>query len=113
MNAQAIFERWLRPPPPPITTDRVIEAVAAHYGLRPADLCGHRRHRSLAWPRAVAMYLLRTRGLQSLAEIARDFDRRHHTTVIAAVRKVAARLERGGVLADDLRAIEGALGVVS
>ena len=42
-----------------ITVETIIKSVASYYGLKTADIKSDRRHKSLANPRAVAMYLSR------------------------------------------------------
>jgi Bacterial dnaA protein helix-turn-helix len=61
-------------------------AVAAHYGLTDADMVSHDRHRRLARPRQVAMYLARELTGKSYGDIARVF-KRDHSTVIHAVKR--------------------------
>lgn len=70
-----------------ITIEEAIKLVADFYRIRPADLKGERRHRNVARPRQVAMYLAREVLQRSFPEIGRAFSR-DHTTVIAACRKV-------------------------
>jgi chromosomal replication initiator protein len=92
-----------------ITVDVVIKAVASYYGLKPADIKSERRHKSVATPRAVAMYLARHHTKDSYPDLARAFGGKHHTTVISAVQKIGERLKDDGSLRDELHAIEGML----
>ena len=66
----------------------IIAAVCTYYGIRRADLLSVQRHRSVARPRQVAMYLSKMLTSKSLPEIGRRFGGRDHTTVIHAVRKI-------------------------
>jgi chromosomal replication initiator protein len=92
-----------------ITVDGVIKAVASYYGLKSADIKSERRHKSVATPRAVAMYLARHHTKDSYPDLARAFGGKHHTTVISAVQKIGERLKDDGSLRDELHAIEGML----
>jgi chromosomal replication initiator protein len=65
-------------------------AVAAHYNLGTEDLEGLRRRRTIVLARHVAMYLCRVLTEASLAEIGEAFNR-DHTTVLHAVRRIAAK----------------------
>jgi len=65
----------------------IIRFVAHHYGVRVADLKGRSNRRSIALPRQVAMYLIRTILNLSFPEIGRIFAK-HHSTVIYAVDSV-------------------------
>jgi len=71
----------------PVTTEELIRLVAEHYQLKPTDLKGDRRQRTVARPRQLAMYLARTLLAHSYPEIGRAFGR-DHTTVIAACQRI-------------------------
>jgi chromosomal replication initiator protein len=90
-----------------ITVDGVIKAVASYYGLKPADIKSERRHKSVATPRAVAMYLSRHHTKDSYPDLARAFGGKHHTTVISAVQKILERLKDDASLRSEVHAIEG------
>jgi len=92
-----------------INVDAVIKAVAGYYGVKAADLKSPRRHRSVAGPRAVAMYLARQHTKDSYPDLGRAFGGKHHTTVISAVEKVAERLKDDPGLRGEIHAIEGQL----
>ena len=80
-----------------ITCETIIKAVANYYGLKTADIKSDRRHKSLANPRAVAMYLSRHHTKDSYPDLARAFGGKHHSTVIHSIRKVEALRKRDGV----------------
>ena len=90
-----------------ITVDSVIKAVASYYGLKPSDIKSERRHKSVATPRAVAMYLARHHTKDSYPDLARAFGGKHHTTVISAVQKIIERLKDDASLRSEVHAIEG------
>ncbi|MBS1119773.1 MAG: chromosomal replication initiator protein DnaA [Deltaproteobacteria bacterium] len=90
-----------------ITADSVIKAVASYYGLKPSDIKSERRHKSVATPRAVAMYLARHHTKDSYPDLARTFGGKHHTTVISAVQKIVERLKDDPSLRSEVHAIEG------
>jgi chromosomal replication initiator protein len=92
-----------------ITVDTVIKAVASYYGVKALDLKSPRRHRSIAGPRAVAMYLSRQHTKDSYPDLGRAFGGKHHTTVISAVEKVAERLKDDPGLRGEIHAIEATL----
>jgi chromosomal replication initiator protein len=89
-----------------ITCETIIKCVANYYGLKTAEIKSDRRHKSLANPRAVAMYLARNHTKDSYPDLARAFGGKHHTTVISAVQKIAARLKEDASLRSELHAIE-------
>lgn len=85
-----------------LTVDDIQKAVAGHYGVTPADICSKRRTQSVVRPRHVAMYLAKTMTTRSLPDIGRRFGGRDHSTVIHAVNKVAALLDAGDPVGDDI-----------
>ncbi|MFN0250829.1 MAG: chromosomal replication initiator protein DnaA [Kofleriaceae bacterium] len=89
-----------------ITVDAVIKAVASYYGLKPSDIKSERRHKSVATPRAVAMYLSRHHTKDSYPDLARAFGGKHHTTVISAVQKIIERLKDDASLRSEIHAVE-------
>ena len=90
-----------------ITVDGIIKSVASYYGLKAADIKSERRHKSVATPRAVAMYLARHHTKDSFPDLARAFGGKHHTTVISAVQKIDGRLKEDASLRSEIHAIEG------
>ena len=90
-----------------ITVESIIKQVANYYGLKTSEIKSDRRHKSLANPRAVAMYLARNHTKDSYPDLARAFGGKHHTTVISAVQKIAERLKEDASLRSELHAIEG------
>jgi len=89
-----------------ITVDGVIKAVASYYGLKPSDIKSERRHKSVATPRAVAMYISRNHTKDSYPDLARAFGGKHHTTVISAVQKIVEKVKDDASLRSEIHAIE-------
>jgi chromosomal replication initiator protein len=71
-----------------ITTGIIKEKVAAAYGLTVKDIDNHRRDARFAGPRQIAMYLSCELTGFSTPQIAREFGKKDHTTVIYARNKV-------------------------
>ncbi len=107
--AQETLEGSITRPREHITCETVIKAVANYYGLKVADIKSARRHKSVAGPRAIAMYLARTHTSDSYPDLGRGFGGKHHTTVISAVDKITKRLKTDPGLRGELHAIEGVL----
>ncbi len=76
---------------PPI--ERIQETVSAHFGLTVAKLTSASREQKVALPRQVAMYLCRILAEEKLQAIAEKFNKKDHTTVIAAVDRVKSLIE--------------------
>lgn len=72
--------------------DTIIAVTAWSYGLGPAELRGRSLVRTVSWPRLVAAYLCRRLGRAPYPAIGRALGGRHHTTIMAAERRVAAEV---------------------
>ena len=105
--AQETLGAALTRPREVITVEAIIKAVASYYGLKPAEIKSDRRHKSLANPRAIAMYLSRNHTKDSYPDLARAFGGKHHTTVISAVQKITERAKEDASLRSEIHAIEG------
>ena len=73
-----------------ITMDSVLRAVAERFSLQPAQLKQKTNQRQIAYPRQVAMYLIKELTGSSLPEIGRMFGGKHHTTVLHSCQKIDA-----------------------
>src|SRR6476620_5997128 len=104
--AQETLGAALTRPREVITVETIIKSVASYYGLKPSEIKSDRRHKSLANPRAVAMYLSRNHTKDSYPDLARAFGGKHHTTVISAVQKIADRLKEDAGLRSEIHAIQ-------
>jgi chromosomal replication initiator protein len=71
-----------------LTIEAVQRQVAAYFDVKLHDMKGPKRHRAVAHPRMVAMYLARKLTKMSYPEIGSRFGGKDHSTVISAVRKI-------------------------
>ncbi len=92
-----------------VSVERIQEAVSQHFQLSVADLRSHRRRRSLAFPRQVAMYLSRTLADASFLSIGEKFGGRDHSTVMYAVRCVEDKRGRDPYTGNLLNVLENEL----
>jgi chromosomal replication initiator protein len=72
-----------------LTVEAIQKAVASYFSVRLTDLKGQRRHRGIARPRMIAMYLSRELTGSSYPEIGLRFGGKDHSTVINACRRMA------------------------
>ncbi|MFI5165458.1 MAG: chromosomal replication initiator protein DnaA [Thermoanaerobaculales bacterium] len=70
-----------------VTPADVVRFVAHHYGVKVADLKGRDNRRSVAFPRQVAIYLIRELLDLSYPEIGKLFAK-HHSTVMYSVETI-------------------------
>lgn len=82
--------------PPAIA--EIIDVVCRRFQVERHDILCRRRHRSLTNPRHVAFWLAKNTTSKSYPEIARVFDNRDHTTVMAACAKIDRLIESGSDL---------------
>jgi len=93
-----------------ITIQQILDAVTKYYNVRLADLQSKKRHKSIAFPRQVCMYLARRFTRYSLEEIGGYFGGRDHTTVLHAVRTVDQGVKENGDVAGQVTFLENQLG---
>ncbi len=71
-----------------VTIAQIKDRVAGAFGLTVKEMDHHRRDARLAGPRQIAMYLATELTNNSLPQIAREFQKKDHTTVMYARDKV-------------------------
>jgi len=77
-----------------VTITSIKERVAKSHGLSVKELENQRRDQRLAQPRQVAMYIACELTDASLPQIAREFGKKDHTTVMYARDKIKDMMER-------------------
>jgi len=70
-----------------VTADYIIKMVASHYQVQTEDILGKSQTREMAYPRKVAMFLLRIHLKLPYLRIAEKF-KRDHSTVMTAVKAI-------------------------
>jgi len=71
-----------------VSIDSIQKAVAEHFVLKQSQLKEKSNTRAIAYPRQVAMYLVKELTQSSLPEIGRAFGGKHHTTVLHSIHKI-------------------------
>jgi chromosomal replication initiator protein len=66
----------------------IIKLVARHYGLKVGEIKSKSNSKQIAFPRQVAMYLCKQLTDLSYPEIGRQFNDKHHSTVMYSVDKI-------------------------
>jgi chromosomal replication initiator protein len=95
----------LGPEPRRIKIEDILEVVSRHFGVSRAEVLSQRRHRSVVWPRQVAMYLARQLTRRSLPEIGRRLGGRDSVGVLHAIRQIEALLPRNPQLGEEIEAL--------
>ncbi len=92
-----------------ISVENIQKTVADYYKIKIADMYSKKRPASIARPRQIAMYLAKELTQKSLPEIGELFGGRDHTTVLHAVRKMAAERAQLAELNQQLHVLEQTL----
>ena len=86
--AQEILRDLLHTEDKPITIEMIQKFVADQFGVKITELKAKNNSKTVAEPRQIAMYLIKTLTAASLPEIGKAFGGKHHSTVIHSVRKI-------------------------
>ncbi len=84
----------------PSVTDTVKEVVSSKFNVSVDDLTSPSRTPNVSLPRHVAMYISRQITDLSLPQIAREFKRKDHTTVLNATSKISKLLDNDANLVE-------------
>jgi chromosomal replication initiator protein len=96
---------------PVLCVENIQSKVAEFYNLKISDLKSKRRHRNLAVPRQIAMYLCKTHLTSSFPELGSKFGGKDHTTVMHAVSKIRNCLTNDVTIKTDVEELEKILGI--
>jgi chromosomal replication initiator protein len=88
-----------------VTIALIKEKVARFHGITLKELEGQRRDHRLTVPRQIAMYLACDLTNASLPQIAREFGKKDHTTVMYARNKVKDQTERDPEFRSKLKSV--------
>jgi len=96
---------------PKLSVENIQSKVADFYNLKISDLKSKRRHKNLAVPRQIAMYLCKTHLAVSFPELGNRFGGKDHTTVMHAVSKIKKCLVNDVTIKTDVTELEKMLGI--
>ncbi len=86
-----------------ITIGKIKETVASAHGLTVKEMDNGRRDQRLAAPRQIAMFIATELTNYSLPQIARDFGKKDHTTVMYARDKIKDQMQRDEAYRNKIR----------
>lgn len=86
--AQQALKYLITAPDRKVTIDSILKAVGDHFEMQPTHIKQKSNARQIAYPRQIAMYLIKEMTHASLPEIGRYFGGKHHTTVLHSVQKI-------------------------
>ncbi len=82
----------------PIRPEAIVQSVCEYFGVAHRDLLSARRDHGISLPRSVAMYLVRRMSTLSYPEIGQLLNKRNHSTVISACRRIDRAMARSEAL---------------
>lgn len=71
-----------------VTPEKIKKVICKHYNIKMSDLESSKKSNNIAYPRQVAMYLIREMTEYSLPKIGQMFGGKHYTTVMYACEKI-------------------------
>ena len=77
-----------------ITPPYILNVVADHFNIKPADILSEKRDKNTVIPRQITMYLCKEMASVSLQLIGQFLGNRDHSTVIYGCRKISEQLEK-------------------
>ena len=89
-----------------ITPEYIISVVAEHFNLTSADILSKRRTQDLVLPRQICMYLCKEFTQESLQEIAKDLNKKDHTTVMNGIKKISDYIKVDNSLANKIETLK-------
>jgi chromosomal replication initiator protein len=92
--AKEILKDYLREGPMKISIDTIQKKVADYFNIGLSDMRTKKRTKQIAYPRQIAMYLVRKLTDYSLSEIGDYFGGRDHTTILHAFKKIDGSIKK-------------------
>ena len=89
-----------------VTPEKIKKAVCRHYGIKLSDIESSKKTNNVAFPRQIAMYLIREMTDYSLPKIGQFFGGKHYTTVLYACEKIEDEMEMDENLAEIIQTIK-------
>lgn len=89
-----------------VTPEKIKKAVCRHYGIKMSEIESSKKTNNIAYPRQIAMYLIREMTDYSLPKIGQFFGGKHYTTVLYACEKIENEMKTDRNLAEIIEAIK-------
>src|SRR6202030_4062397 len=87
-TAQQVLKNIIETQEKKVTIEQIQKRVGEHFAMRAQDLKIRSNSKVIAFPRQVAMFLVKQLTAASLPEIGRQFGGKHHTTVLHSIHKI-------------------------
>jgi chromosomal replication initiator protein len=93
-TAQQVLRNIIETQEKKVTIEQIQKRVSEHFGMRPQDLKVRSNSKVIAFPRQIAMFLVKQLTTASLPEIGKQFGGKHHTTVLHSINKIETLRQR-------------------
>ncbi len=90
-----------------ITPDTIKKAVSKYFGVKISDMESEKRAKNIAFPRQIAIYLIRANTNYSLPQMGKLFGGRDHTTIRHSYEKIAEEIKTDRELQNIVETISG------
>ncbi len=94
-----------------ISADEIIDVVSGYYKVPKQQILGKRRNKSIVVPRQMCIFLIRNYTDLSLQEIADKINRKDHSTIIHAIKRIEELKKNNQDIAGDMSRINSLLNV--
>jgi len=88
VTAQQVLKNIIETQEKKVTIEQIQKRVGEHFGMRAQDLKIRSNSKVIAFPRQIAMFLVKQLTTASLPEIGKQFGGKHHTTVLHSINKI-------------------------
>ena len=89
-----------------VSASYIQDVVSKYFNLEKKDLLSSKKSNDIVYPRQIAMYLCRSQANISYPQIAREFGKKDHTTVMHACEKIEKEIKQNTntkLIVDSLR----------
>jgi chromosomal replication initiator protein len=93
-TAQQVLKNIIETQEKKVTIEQIQKRVSEHFGMRAQDLKIRSNSKVIAFPRQIAMFLVKQLTTASLPEIGKQFGGKHHTTVLHSINKIETLRQR-------------------
>ena len=107
--AREVLSRLVESSVREIPPDTILKVVAEHFGVKVSDLRSGRKHKVVAFPRQIAMFLMREMTHCSFPDIGQRFGGRDHSTVMYAVKMIGIKTKEDVSLRKSIEALRKAI----
>ncbi len=95
---KALVDYFSNPSAHAITPKLVVDNICKYYDISEDDIRGQKKVKDYAFPRQVAMYILREKTDLSHTKIAEFFGKKDHTTIMYAEKKIKEQIKKDSSL---------------